>query len=96
MRGEKPVTNYTAADLITLVAVIAAVLTLMGYIHRLMLWFDHDREQDAAMKAVKDEQRILCVALAACLDGLEQLGANHSVTRAKKELINHIQTQAHK
>ena len=82
--------------MISFAALIAAVLALMGYIHRLMKWFDHDREQDDAMKAVKDEQRILCVALAACLDGLEQLGANHSVTRAKNELITHIQNQAHK
>ncbi len=89
-------TSFNLTDLIAMVAAIAAILTLMGYIHRLMKWFDHDREQDAAMKAVKDEQRILCVALAACLDGLEQLGANHSVTRAKKELLNHIQLQAHK
>ncbi len=89
-------TSFNLTDLVAMVAAIAAILTLMGYIHRLMKWFEHDREQDAAMKAVKDEQRILCVALAACLDGLEQLGANHSVTRAKKELINHIQTQAHK
>ncbi|MBR6228500.1 MAG: hypothetical protein IKQ97_02060 [Eubacterium sp.] len=89
-------TSFNLTDLVAMVAAIAAILTLMGYIHRLMKWFDHDREQDAAMKAVKDEQRVLCVALAACLDGLEQLGANHSVTRAKKELINHIQTQAHK
>ena len=89
-------TNFNLTDIVGFVALIAAVLTLMGYIHRLMKWFDHDREQDAAMKAVKDEQRILCVALAACLDGLEQLGANHSVTRAKKELINHLQTMAHK
>ncbi len=88
--------SFNLTDIVGFVALIAAVLTLMGYIHRLMQWFDHDREQDAAMKAVKDEQRILCVALAACLDGLEQLGANHSVTRAKKELLNHIQLQAHK
>ncbi len=88
--------SFNLTDIVGFVALIAAILTLMGYIHRLMKWFDHDREQDAAMKAVKDEQRILCVALAACLDGLEQLGANHSVTRAKKELINHIQKQAHK
>ncbi len=88
--------SFNPTDLVATVAAIAAILTLMGYIHRLMKWFEHDREQDAAMKAVKDEQRILCVALAACLDGLEQLGANHSVTRAKKELIDHIQKQAHK
>ncbi len=89
-------TAFNLTDLVAMVAAIAAILTLMGYIHRLMKWFEHDREQDAAMKAVKDEQRILCVALAACLDGLEQLGANHSVTRAKNELLNHLQKQAHK
>ncbi len=89
-------TNFNLTDIVGFVALIAAILTLMGYIHRLMQWFDHDREQDKAMKAVKDEQRILCVALAACLDGLEQLGANHSVTRAKKELLAYLQQQAHK
>ncbi len=89
-------TSFNFADLISFVALIASVLALMGYIHRLMQWFEHDREQDVAMKEVKDEQRVLCVAIAACLDGLEQLGANHSVTRAKNELLNHIQKQAHK
>ena len=37
---------------------------------------------------------IVC-ALSACLDGLTQLGANHSVSKAKKELDDYIIAQAH-
>ena len=37
--------SYTTTDLTSLVALIAAVLTLMGYIHRLMQWFDHESSE---------------------------------------------------
>ncbi len=88
--------TLTPSDIISLAALVAALLALVGYYNRLFLWVHHQREQDDDIQAIKAEQRILCVALAACLDGLEQLGANHSVPKAKAELLAHIQKQAHK
>ena len=38
----------------------------------------------------------MSIALSACLDGLVQLGANHEVPKAKKELDDYIRSQAHR
>ncbi len=75
---------------------MAALLALVGYYNRAFLWVQRQSRQDQDIKAMKEEQRILCVGLAACLDGLIQLGANHTVPKAKEELETHIQSQAHK
>ncbi len=52
-------------------------------------------KQDAEIKAIKEEQRVMCKGVLACLDGLEQLGCNHSVPKAKEALENHINEVAH-
>lgn len=44
---------------------------------------------------IKAEQRIICEGLLACLDGLQQLGCNHSVPEAKKTLEKHLNKIAH-
>lgn len=43
----------------------------------------------------KEERIIIIKALSACLDGLGQLGANHSVTKSKEELDNFILQKSH-
>ncbi len=86
----------TYSDIISLAALIAALLALVGYYNKIFLWVQKRDRAEAEMKAMKEEQRVLCVALSACLDGLIQLGANHEVPKAKKELDNYIRSQAHK
>ena len=86
----------TTSDVISLAALVAALLALVGYYNRVFLWVQKQGRQDKDIEAIKEEQRILCVGLAACLDGLVQLGANSCVPKAKEQLINHIQNQAHK
>lgn len=44
---------------------------------------------------IKKEQKMTFKALSACLDGLEQLGCNHTVTETKKELEDWLISQAH-
>ena len=48
------------------------------------------------IKAVKDEAIIMVEGVGACLDGLRQLGANHSVTDAKEKLDDYINIAAHR
>lgn len=43
----------------------------------------------------KEERLITIKALSACLDGLKQLGANHSVTTSKEELDNFLLRRSH-
>lgn len=56
----------------------------------------HIQAQDSAIEGLKDENCLICFALSACLDGLEQLGANHTVPKARDKLDKYINQQAHK
>ena len=90
-------TIIAIASLITAVTVIITALTK---IHK---WFLKQEKQDVEIKRIKEEdiphlkeeQRIICTGVLACLDGLEQLGCNHSVPKAKAQLEEHINKVAH-
>ena len=86
--------NWT--ELLSLAAVVGAAATLIGYTGRAFRWLHRSAEQDRELRCIRGEQEILCKALSACLDGLIQLGANHDVPKMKKELDDHIRSQAHR
>jgi hypothetical protein len=44
---------------------------------------------------MKEENTLLCFGIAAALDGLIQLGANHNVTMAKEKLDKYLNQKAH-
>ena len=79
--------TLTTSDVISLAALVAALLALVGYYNRVFLWVQRQGRQDKDIESIKEEQRILCVGLAACLNGLVQLGANSCVPKAKEQLI---------
>ena len=88
--------TWNATDIITLAAIVGAAVALINYTNRTFLWLHKSSQQQEDLKAVKEEQRIMSIALSACLDGLMQLGANHEVPKAKKELDDYIRSQAHR
>ena len=47
------------------------------------------------IQRIKDENCLICFGLSACLDGLQQLGANHTVPVAKDKLDKYLNQQAH-
>lgn len=77
-------------------ALIAAVLALCGYFTKVYKWVQHQSEQDAEIAQSKEERTLVIYALSACLDGLLQLGANHTVPKAKDKLDKFINQQAHR
>lgn len=82
-------------QLIQMSAIIAAVSALAGAIISAVRWFDRQKKQDEEINKIKRENMLMVYALSACLDGLTQLGANHSVTSAKEKLDKYIIEQAH-
>ena len=80
---------------ITAAAVISALGVILGLILKVHKWYLKQEEQGEEIARIKAEDRILCEGLAAALDGLEQLGANSVVTKTKKKLNDHLNTQAH-
>lgn len=80
----------TAASLITALGVIfgAAFKVYKGYLKQ--------KKLEEEIKQIKEEDTLICYALSACLDGLQQLGANHTVPIAKEKLDKYLNQQAHK
>jgi hypothetical protein len=92
--------------IITAGAVVSAFSVLLGVvlkIYKRLAKQDKNTEDIELLKKhhnediqrLKEENCIICFALSACLDGLQQLGANHTVPIAKEKLDKYLNQQAH-
>lgn len=81
-------------------AVTTAVGVLCGVAFGIWKWITNmqnkNKLHDEQIAQMKEENALIVYALSACLDGLQQLGANHSVPVAKDKLDKYINQQAHK
>lgn len=98
--------EITANAIITAGAVLGAVLAIGGTVFAVYRWYlkqEHQSKQIAELQEqhisdiqhINRENKLLCYAMSACLDGLLQLGCNHSVPDAKAALDKHLNEQAH-
>ena len=87
--------TINADTLIKAAAVLAAVLAIAGVVFAVYRWYLKQNKQNDEIKKIKSENTLICYGLSAALDGLIQLGANHSVTAAKEKLDKHLNQQAH-
>jgi hypothetical protein len=85
----------TPQSIITAGAVLAAVTTIVGFVLKVHKWYLKQNEQDKEIRRIKEENTLLCYGISACLDGLIQLGANHTVPKAKEKLDKYINQKAH-
>lgn len=86
----------TWQTVITAGSVLAALIAIIGGILKVHSWYLKQQHQDEEIAHMKEENTLICFALSACLDGLQQLGANHSVPLAKEKLDKYLNNQAHK
>ncbi|MFR3309719.1 MAG: branched-chain amino acid ABC transporter permease [Christensenellales bacterium] len=80
----------------TAASILIAIGTIFGAIFAVYKWFLKQEKQDNDIARLKEEDTLIVYALSACLDGLQQLGANHTVPIAKDKLDKYINKQAHK
>lgn len=88
--------TVSADTIITIAAVITALGVIFGVIFAVYRWYLKQEKQDKDIAHIKEEDTLVVFALSACLDGLQQLGANHTVPIAKDKLDKYINQQAHK
>lgn len=88
--------TVSADTLITIAAVIGALSVISGVVFAVYRWYLKQEKQDKDIAHIKEEDTLIVFALSACLDGLQQLGANHSVPIAKDKLDKYINQRAHK
>ena len=86
----------TGTAIITVAGIISALGVIIVAFCKLHKWFLKQEKQDEEIKQIKEEDTLICYALSACLDGLMQLGANHTVPDAKEKLDKFLNKQAHK
>ena len=79
----------------TLSKVITAVIVIGGAAVGIVKWYLKQEKQDKDIARIKEEDTLIVFALSACLDGLQQLGANHTVPIAKDKLDKYINKKAH-
>ena len=81
--------------IISAAGVIAAILTIGGVIISIYKWVDRQNKQDTDIAKMKVEQCLLTYGILACLDGLQQLGCNHTVPETRAKIEKHINKAAH-
>lgn len=81
--------------IIKLASIITALGILIGVFCKVHKWYLKQEQQDAEIKRLKEENCLLCYGMSACLDGLMQLGANHTVPNAKDKLDKYLNQEAH-
>lgn len=86
----------TWQTIITSGSVLAAVTAIFAMIAKVHKWYLQQEAQTTEIARMKEENTLICYALSACLDGLQQLGANHTVPLAKDKLDKYLLQQAHK
>ena len=88
--------TVSADTVITIAAVIGALGVIFGVVFAVYRWYLKQEKQDKDIAHIKEEDTLIVFALSACLDGLQQLGANHTVPIAKDKLDKYINQRAHK
>jgi len=85
--------------IVKIAEIIGACGVILGAVITAYKIYDNSKRQDEKhekeIKKIKSENTLLCYGVFACLDGLEQLGANHSVPEAKGMLQKHLNKAAH-
>lgn len=98
--------TITVSSIITCASLLGAVTTIFAVLYKILKWFEKQQKQDDKIKeleekhkedmgSVRNELRVICTGVLACLDGLEQKGCNHTVPKAKAQLEEHLNKIAH-
>ena len=97
--------EVTWQTIITVSAVIAAVVAICANFAKIVRWVDKQKKQDESIKALRDthiadmdhmkqEQTLIVYGLLACLKGLKEQGCNGPVTEAINKIEKHLNERA--
>lgn len=99
--------HISVQGIITAASLVAALIALAGYIFKARDWVKKQDAQNGKIEALskhheddmkesREERQLIVYGLFACLDGLQQLGCNHTVTDAGDKIEKYINQKAHK
>ena len=88
--------TINAQTIITTAALLAAIGAILTLYNRAFKFIDRQKEQDAEIKSIREEQKILTIGVLACLKGLSEQGCDGPVTDAIATLETHLNEEAHR
>ena len=98
--------TLTWQSIVTAGAVVAALLTIIGLLAKLVRWVDRQKKQDTELKALQErhdedirsiqhEQTLIIYGVLAALKGLQEKGCNGPVTEAIGKFEKYLNQKAH-
>ena len=87
--------TVTWQSIVTVSAVIGAIVAIVAYFAKAVRWVDRQKRQDRELAAIKEEQTVLTYGVLACLKGLKEQGCNGPVTEAISKIEDHLNQKAH-
>lgn len=99
--------TLTWQSVITAAAFVGAVVALVTYFTKIVLWVNKQAKQDEEIsrlkkhheediKNIKEEQTLLVEGILACLQGLQEKGCNGPVTQTIDRYKEYLNKKAHK
>lgn len=87
---------YIDADVIIKAAsLLGALGVLVSAVIAVYKVIDQNKKQTEVIRAIQEEQTLICYGLLACLKGLQEQGCNGPVTEARSRLEKHLNQKAH-
>ena len=87
--------NIDASTIITAASVVGGLGVLGGAVAHVVRIVQRDKRQSAAIKAMQEEQTIICYGLRGALQGLIESGCNGPCKDALGKLDKHLNQKAH-
>lgn len=81
--------------LLILAELLGAAAVVFGAIFAAYKWVLKQNKQDDEIKALKEEQTVICYGVLAALKGLQEQGCNGPVTHAINEMEKYLNKKAH-
>lgn len=87
--------TLTWQTLLTVAAIVGAVVAIISYLRKLFGWFEKQELQDKSIEEIKAEQAILTSGILACLKGLVELGCDGVVKEQIQNIESYLNNKAH-
>lgn len=81
--------------LLILAEILGAGAVVFGAVFAVHKWVLKQNAQDVEIKALKEEQTVICYGVLAALKGLKEQGCNGPVTEAINSMEKHLNKKAH-
>lgn len=92
---ESTAITISPQGIITVAAVIGALLAIFGYYNKVLHFVEQQKKQDKDIESMKEEMTILTYGILACLKGLKEQGCNGAVTEAIERTEKFLNQKAH-